>query len=454
MIIRLYSFNKKVNSTARPSGSYKELNCNIKDRSSVINPVIELKTKPLSYNYAYLPEWDRYYFINDISYDLGVWILQLNVDVLATYKTEIGNTNLYVTRSAYTFDRTLVDNMYPAKSTINISTEGITTGFEFSGFAAGRYILGVQGNNPGNTNAVVYYQLTAAQLSQVLSGFYANTGTSWWGNLQKGVINSLNKIDDFIVSCRWYPISFYTSGAPETLYIGMWNSGVTAYKVDDSRIPAVGEIVHLSNHPQASARGSWLNRHPYTRHEFIDIYAGRVPINIEDVYDNTIQIDYRPDFTTGEVLITVGSAFPGEGMTNFYQTVSRMGIDISLNGADISVSGLMATTAAAVTSAITGDWLGLASAVGTALGSSIPYPGNNTGSGSFIGLLASRYVRSYFTIMADDDNTNHGRPLCKIRQPKNIPGYLMTENADVSTSGTSNETEMINSMLNSGIYYE
>ena len=36
MIIRLYSFNKKVNSTARPSGSYKELNCNIKDRSSVI----------------------------------------------------------------------------------------------------------------------------------------------------------------------------------------------------------------------------------------------------------------------------------------------------------------------------------------------------------------------------------------------------------------------------------
>ena len=452
MIIRLYSFNKKVNSTARPSGSYKELNCNIKDRSSVINPVIELKTKPLSYNYAYLPEWDRYYFINDISYDLGVWILQLNVDVLATYKTDIGNTNLYVTRSAYTFDGTLVDNMYPAKSTINTSDNFVNVGIDFDGFEDGYYVLGVQGSTSTSTNAVIYYQLTPSQLSVLLHGFYANTGSTWWGNLQKGVINSLNKIDDFIVSCRWYPFKFL-EGSSQQLYIGSWASTLTVPVVRSVPV-SFGHNVYLPSHPQASARGTWLNRPPYTRYEYIDPFIGRVPINPEDLGSgNKMTILYKPDYTTGEVLIMLESEKSGETYA-FYQTYAKLGVDISLNGADISVSGLIDKTMSAAANAVTENWLGLASSVGTALASSTPYPGNHQGNGGYISMLGSRLIRSYFTLMADDDNTNHGRPLCKIRQPKNIPGYLMTENANISTSGTSNETEMINSMLNSGIYYE
>lgn len=45
---------------------------------------------PTVYNYAYIPAFSRYYFINKIeSYRTGLFILTMSVDVLETYKTEI-----------------------------------------------------------------------------------------------------------------------------------------------------------------------------------------------------------------------------------------------------------------------------------------------------------------------------------------------------------------------------
>ena len=45
---------------------------------------------PTAYNYAYIPAFNRYYFINKIeAYRTGLFILTMSVDVLETYKTEI-----------------------------------------------------------------------------------------------------------------------------------------------------------------------------------------------------------------------------------------------------------------------------------------------------------------------------------------------------------------------------
>lgn len=67
-----------------------ELNGALRDQSSIISPSILVQTEPLEYNYAYIPEFNRYYFINNIvAYRSKAFVLELKCDVLMSYKDEI-----------------------------------------------------------------------------------------------------------------------------------------------------------------------------------------------------------------------------------------------------------------------------------------------------------------------------------------------------------------------------
>jgi len=60
----------------------------------VLNPAIAFnKNVPIGANYAYIEEFNRYYFIRDISQDSsGIITVQFYVDVLMSYKDEILNS--------------------------------------------------------------------------------------------------------------------------------------------------------------------------------------------------------------------------------------------------------------------------------------------------------------------------------------------------------------------------
>ena len=65
----------------------------------------------LSANYIYIPDFNRYYFINDItSVRQNLWRLSLHVDVLMSYKKEISNTYAVVGRNQYVFNDYLLDD--------------------------------------------------------------------------------------------------------------------------------------------------------------------------------------------------------------------------------------------------------------------------------------------------------------------------------------------------------
>lgn len=63
----------------------------LRDETSIINPVILMELEnPSNYNYAYIPEFDRYYFINDmVSVNNNLWRISLKVDVLESFKNQI-----------------------------------------------------------------------------------------------------------------------------------------------------------------------------------------------------------------------------------------------------------------------------------------------------------------------------------------------------------------------------
>ena len=62
----------------------------IRGESNVISPQIMVQMNPIGYDYVYIQEWGRYYFITDVvCYRSNAFVVKLSIDVLMTYKTEI-----------------------------------------------------------------------------------------------------------------------------------------------------------------------------------------------------------------------------------------------------------------------------------------------------------------------------------------------------------------------------
>ena len=74
----------------------------LKNNTSIMDPVIKMGynysgNKP---NYAYIPEFARYYFINDVVYMAGQMTeLHMHVDVLQTYSEAIASCTGIVTKT-------------------------------------------------------------------------------------------------------------------------------------------------------------------------------------------------------------------------------------------------------------------------------------------------------------------------------------------------------------------
>lgn len=91
MDITLYQNISENNRVGKTLINVQTFTGNLRQSTSIINPVIMLNAdNPTAYNYAYIPAFNRYYFINKIeAYRTGLFILTMSVDVLETYKTEI-----------------------------------------------------------------------------------------------------------------------------------------------------------------------------------------------------------------------------------------------------------------------------------------------------------------------------------------------------------------------------
>ena len=93
MKITLYTNNSeknKINKTLINPTTYEG---NLRDVTDIINPIILLESPTIGeHNYAYIPQFNRYYFITAISsVRTGLWAVALQVDVLMSFKTDILN---------------------------------------------------------------------------------------------------------------------------------------------------------------------------------------------------------------------------------------------------------------------------------------------------------------------------------------------------------------------------
>lgn len=91
MVVELYYNSSEDNKLEKLLTNKLTLQGTLRDRSDLLNPDILLEGVDFTiYNYAYIPNFGRYYFIR--GYDIyrnGMYVVSMEVDVLQTYKDEI-----------------------------------------------------------------------------------------------------------------------------------------------------------------------------------------------------------------------------------------------------------------------------------------------------------------------------------------------------------------------------
>lgn len=109
MDLILYSINDSDNTINKTLVNGLTVNINLKRGVNVITPSIPLADIPgidlSAFNYAVIPGLGRHYFVNQVSNTNGrVWVLELECDVIETYKADILAANSRFTRNIKTGD--------------------------------------------------------------------------------------------------------------------------------------------------------------------------------------------------------------------------------------------------------------------------------------------------------------------------------------------------------------
>lgn len=118
MNITLCVNNSEKNKLGKSLSNLTVFSGSLKEETSVTSPVVLMELEnPTAFNYAYIPEFGRYYFINDmVSVRTGLWRLSMKVDVLESFKTNIQGIPVILSDSTETGkEMYLPDNVWKSK---------------------------------------------------------------------------------------------------------------------------------------------------------------------------------------------------------------------------------------------------------------------------------------------------------------------------------------------------
>lgn len=91
MDIKLYYNSSDNRCISKKLQNEKIITGTLREETSIINPIIIVNNEsPIRYNYVYIPEFRRYYYINNVeSVRNNIWKLYLQVDPLMSFKGDI-----------------------------------------------------------------------------------------------------------------------------------------------------------------------------------------------------------------------------------------------------------------------------------------------------------------------------------------------------------------------------
>ena len=340
----MMKFAKKENSLAKPQPSDVGvvLNIELKDGCSIVNPILLVNTHTtqleqdtnaiFTYNYCYIPEFSRYYYIDDWTYNPGLWIANTHVDCLSSWRKDILDSYLFIMRSTrdsnwqLLYNTNLLDSKYPTTAEKPVY-RNTSFGNPYSG-KQGMYVVGIVSSGAAE-GTVTYYCFTNAgfrdfcyKLFTYSTGWLNIDPTEISENLQKALINPFQ----YIVSCIYLPIDEYdvsTSAYTYTINFGWWSitTSYYAYILSTKYYVHYETYLPIPRHPDTSLRGNYLNLSPYAIYTLRYYPYGTIDIDTEAIasYDN-LYLYSDLDLCTGKAILNICL----DGFNNPIRTIEAM----------------------------------------------------------------------------------------------------------------------------------
>lgn len=486
-------FEKRSNSTKRPSSGDTAYTISgyLREPCSLENPTINFKEfpaniHPQAYNYCFIPAFSRYYFVNDWTWNTGLWECSMTEDYLGSWKNQIGNTSAYIERSAYESDGDIIDKQYPATTKFEIGQTYINADWLNILSSNGCYVLGIlSGNTYSSTGgAVTYYALTYAQLQALvdylLSDQYIDTSgfpttMTQDQQLTHSVAKALLDPLQYIVSCVWLPFTASDIGESSTraIKVGYYPVPQTIAEgrlVDSTTSISYVQNIQIPTHPQSASRGHYLNTQPYTELQCYVPPFGSFPLDPQCfTTGDKIELENTFDLVTGKAILRVKRISSTLGDTPLlYETSAQLGVSIQLAqvSSDViksttAITSIGANAAGAMANIMTGNAVGathsgmmMLNSIGNAIDAKMPQVITSGSTGSFASLFNSAWLFHKFLYVVDEDNIELGRPLCKVRTISSQSGYVKCGEATVDYPCLAHEKEVIHRELLTGFFWE
>jgi len=472
MVVQLTTTSKRENSTAIPSMSYST-QCRLKAPSSIMTPVLMFDRENLDheYNYIYIPDFNRYYWVTDVVYAGALIEYRCRIDVLASYKTTIGNSTQYVLRSASLFNGDIVDNMYPLTTQVRYGFTNLSAASYWYEWGQGRgwWSVGIAGND-----GIRYYAMNWIAFTNFMRFILSDNFVT--AILHSYVLEELYPqlkmtVDplQYITSVVWLP--FLADGTTVTsLSVGNVtveiSQGVIKNLQSTGLTKSLSEKFTLQLHPLTSSRGEYLNSSGFTSCTINYPPFGNFDLDVmRCIQAESIGYVIHFDLSNGGAVFEVC----------LYDENNRV-IDVPVRasaqiGLQIPVSQVIAKgwnalgSIASFVGGIAGstDKLSLATnaiggvinGIGDYAEGKIPKVRTNGSRGDLSSLSGTHNITYEWTMPVDDDNTQHGRPLCELVQINTLSGYILcAAETEIQITGTAAEEEQIRAYMEGGFYYE
>lgn len=476
MIVRFYQFSKRHKSTKIPGQTpYIEREVKWKEDTKVTSPTILVSFEPIDYNYVYIPKWNRYYFINDCgTYSNTLWQVSLVEDVLATFRGAIGNTRcniLYTTKSNRT---DIVDSRLPVRSTIlSDHTIAAINGLIISSGAAG-IILGINGKGSFGTYMMQYTD----QIRSLLDGIDAFNGTlpstldvakqlMYGGSASECLKSALGM--PFVIDQ-----TKYSTKKAEQLCLGNYpctddnGKPILGYEIDKP----IGVYVTEVDIPWLSS--DWKRVSLFTTIQMYLPFIGMLSLPATELQNDTsLSVVYSINITSGDIAVQIKGKQSGKivctSSGNCAVPVAYGATGINTSKLTSAVATGIGTAASAIAAYATGgSSLALSGIIGSGLLSTsqqlIDALGGSGSGGAGLGGGASSGLDQVMHIWVIQKNlvvpqSNYvdmiGRPYMQVDLIKNVGGFVQTDGVQFEdTYAYASEKQIINQMLDTGIYYE
>ena len=464
--------SKRENSTKQLSMAISH-SCTFKNGCSMLNPTLflEIETEDFPAYTAFKIE-NRYYNITDIrTVRNNLFEVSGEVDVLATYKSNILATTAYVIFDTVP-NTELVDNRLPMKTSKSVSASTAACPLQVD---SGCYILSLTGSN--DTTGV--YKVSQSELAgliddvtNIMDDFFPSTTPpdpndysgldgmlQYVGDTMKFIAERLKRaisnffgagnIPENIRECRFIPFNRGTTLGQQQIFLGTYETQTSLSKLNTDTIV---DSTSVSIPWQVS---DFRRRSPFTEVYLYIPYIGMVKLSSENLAgQSSVTVQYALCVRDGSLIVTVTS---GSEILGQYNANVSAAVPIGVSNINIPRAAQSIIQGAGTIAANNPVGLGLAA---------INFRDSVTPNFSCIGGLdgiaatAANQNITCYTVFHDTNVAPNseiatiGAPTMAPKSLATLTGFVQTNSASVEGAMSAPERNKINRLLDSGIFIE